>query len=117
MILHSVALHMLRLPAKSRGHLMPRLHITSTDKPYPTVKRRLGIMNAGLYCDKCPEFFAIAIFPPEHSKPDLEFISDGPLLFVCPFCQQTQSRQASDIVQLTLRESTRRKPQTPPPRQ
>jgi hypothetical protein len=96
---------------------MPKLHMASTDKPYPTVKRRLGIMNAGLYCDKCEEFFAIAIFPPEHPKQEIEFISDGPLLFDCPFCHQQESRQASEIVQFSLKESNRRKPQTPSARQ
>jgi hypothetical protein len=96
---------------------MPKLHMGSTNKPYPSVKRRLGIMNAGLYCNKCGEFIAIAIFPPENPKLEIEFISDGPLLFDCPFCHQPQSRQASEIVQLLLKESNRRKPQTPPARQ
>jgi hypothetical protein len=88
---------------------MPKLHIASTDKPYETVKRRLGITNAGLYCDKCGEFFAIAIFPPERPKVEIEFVSDGPVLFDCPLCHGRQSRQAAEIVQLVLKESNRRK--------
>ncbi len=95
---------------------MIKLHIASTDKPYETVKRRLGITNVGLYCDNCGEFFAIAIFPPDRPEPGIEFISDGLVLFDCPFCNQQQSRQVSDILQIVLTESNRRKPKPPPNR-
>ena len=92
---------------------MPQqIHLESQDAPYATVKRKLGVQNAGMYCTNCSEFFAVAVSPPGVIK-DAEFVSDGPLRFVCPLCETLQSRDPTEIFSLVLTEATKRRPPIP----
>ncbi len=82
-----------------------KLNIAShPDMPCPTVKRKVGVRNACLYCNACEQFFAVA-FDEGRPMPDIEFISKDPLLFDCPLCHVRQTRWASEIFQTHLTEA------------
>lgn len=96
------------------GTPMPRVHISAEgNTPHPSVKRRHGRTNLGLYCLHCGEFFALAVHDRELGVVQLEFISDGEPLFECPLCHQQQRRQVSEIAEIVLTEATKRRPQRP----
>jgi hypothetical protein len=105
--------------APSAGHparnmAKPRVNLaTDPNTPYPTVRRHLSTVNAGMYCSHCGEFFALAVSPPNTAPPDVEFTADGLLLFECPFCNRRQLREASEIVQIRLTQGNRRRPIAP----
>jgi len=99
--------------------LKPKLHISAAgDKPFAGAKRQIGKLNAGLYCTKCGEFFALAVVKPgrEAVMAAIEFTcdDDDDPLFECPFCHHQQRRPVTEIVRLQLTEATKRKrpPQT-----
>jgi hypothetical protein len=83
--------------------------------PYQTVKRQLGSLNQGLYCNDCSEFFALSII--EKGKEQIadlvEIKSDGKPLFECPFCHARQRREVSEIGYVQLTERNKQRP-TPP---
>ena len=81
-------------------------------KPHATQKRRLGKRNIGLYCEACSEFFAVAVLP-DGPTPPFEIVSDGIPLFECPMCRHQQRRQTSEIEQIVLTESNKRRPKPP----
>ena len=86
------------------------------DSPYPTVRRQVGSVNAGLYCRECAEFFALFVVPKgqERMKNWVSFESDGSPLFECPFCHHKQRRAPSEIGYIQLTEGTKRRPRPPP---
>lgn len=85
------------------------------ETPYATVKRRLGRINAGLYCTKCTEFFALFVVPDgqEGMKDWVSFQSDGLPLFECPLCGHKQRRAPTEIGYIQLTEKTKRRPAPP----
>lgn len=94
---------------------MPRINLAANpDHPYATVKRQLGKLNSGLYCENCAQFFALAVVPARPGMPNVEYVADGPLLFECPFCDHRQMRTASEIANIILTEGNRRRPPIPP---
>ena len=92
---------------------MPRIHLaTNPGEPYRAVKRKMGKLNAGLYCEQCPEFFALAVVPKAAEHVPVEIVADGLILFECPFCKARQARDVSEIVQIRLTALNKRKPQS-----
>lgn len=89
-----------------------KIHLASEqDEPHATVKRKLGALNVGLYCTHCAEFFALAVI--DDGVP-IEVVSEGPIPFRCPMCGHLQRRDATEIAQIVLTESNKRRP--PPPK-
>lgn len=85
-----------------------RIHLTTAPgMPLPTLKRKLGVSNVGLYCDACGEFFAFGVEIPDDQI--VEFIADGPILTKCPFCEVERDRRVADITRLVLTEGTKRR--------
>jgi hypothetical protein len=87
------------------------IHIAAGDYTSSLVKRRLGWINAGFYCDNCGEFVAMTVTAPknEHKVRDVQFACDGPIQFSCPFCQHSQKRIVSEIHHMMLTEGNKRK--------
>lgn len=85
------------------------LMLSKKDTPHETVKRKLGALNVGLYCEHCGEFFALAVLHPQQESQDIGYGSDGPVLFRCPMCEQNQFREASQIQTVRLSESNKRR--------
>ncbi len=90
-----------------------KIHIASGTTPNALVKRKLGALNYGLYCTGCSEFFAAAVVEQTANAKELEFISDGPICFQCPFCSKVQMRDASEIGAVILTERLKKKPKPP----
>ena len=90
-----------------------RIHIASNAGVYPTVPRRLGKVNLGLWCDICHEFFAVAVVENPAATGPIEITSDGPVRFQCPFCAAPQSREPSEMIELKLTESLKHRPPRP----
>ena len=85
-----------------------RIHLgTSPDSPLPTLKRKLGVRNVGMYCRPCGEFFAFGIDIPDTY--DIQFTADAPLLVRCPFCEAEDARSVDDIERLVLTEGRKRR--------
>lgn len=85
-----------------------RLHLaTAPDQPLPTLKRKLGATNIGLYCNACAEFFAFGLDIPDENE--IEFTSDGPVLTRCPFCGAEEERRVAEIERLVLTEGLKRR--------
>jgi Zn ribbon nucleic-acid-binding protein len=87
---------------------VPTINLDATsDKPHASMPREIGKYNAGLYCNKCREFFALAIVkdPPKAVK----FASDGKPMFECSECGHRQRRRPSEIHWVLLSKATLRK--------
>lgn len=85
-----------------------RIHLgTSPGSPLPTLKRKLGVTNVGMYCHPCGEFFAFGIEVPDTY--DIDFTADAPLLVRCPFCEAEEDRPVGDIQRLLLTEGRKRR--------
>lgn len=81
--------------------------MTAPESPLPTLNRKLGVLNVGMYCNPCAEFFAFGIEVPEISE--FEFVADGPLLVRCPFCKAEEDRLVVDIERVMLTEGRKRR--------
>lgn len=81
--------------------------MTEAGGPLPTLNRKLGVLNVGLYCNPCGEFFAFGVDVPETSE--FEFVADGPVLVRCPFCKTEQDRSVDEIERVTLTEGRKRR--------
>ena len=81
--------------------------MTAPGSPLPTLKRKLGVLNVGMYCHPCGEFFAFGVEVPETSE--FEFAADGPLLVHCPFCKAEEERSVGDIERVVLTEGRKRR--------
>ncbi len=79
------------------------------DTPNEGVKRKLGAVNAGLYCNECNEFFAVAICKPDQNATNLSFKSNGDPMFECSMCGHKERRQPSEIAVLILTEELKRR--------
>lgn len=80
--------------------------MTAPGSPLPTLKRKLGVTNVGMYCNACSEFFAFGIEVPDTSE--FAFTADGPLLVRCPFCEAEENREVGDIQRFVLTEGRKR---------
>lgn len=87
------------------------IQIAAGDYTHGIVKRQLGRINIGFYCDKCSEFIALAVSKPEneHATKEIQFACDGALQFSCPFCQHHQKHVVSEFQTLRLTEGKKRK--------
>lgn len=91
-----------------------RIVVQSTqEKPAPTVRRKLGAMNVGVYCksDACKEFIALAtdFAPDTHHNFILDTDPIGALIWIrCPMCLGLHSYQAPDAAQVFLTERSKR---------
>lgn len=88
--------------AVQRIHLMP-----APGSPLPTLNRKLGVLNVGMYCNPCGEFFAFGVEVPETSE--FEFVADGPLPVRCPFCKAEEDRLVGEIERVMLTEGRKRR--------
>ena len=85
-----------------------RVHlVTEPGKPLPTLKRKLGATNIGLYCNACGEFYAFGTDVPDENQ--VEFTADGPVLTKCPFCGVEAERRVAEIERLVLTEGTKKR--------
>ncbi|GJE55967.1 hypothetical protein EKPJFOCH_2464 [Methylobacterium thuringiense] len=85
-----------------------RLHLaTAPGMPLPTLKRRLGVTNVGLYCNACGEFYAFGVEVPDDQE--IEFTADGPVLTRCPFCETEEDRRVGEIERLVLTEGKKKR--------
>jgi hypothetical protein len=84
------------------------INIASGDYTHGIQKRDLRKLNIGFYCD-CGEFVAFAVTEPRLEK-EIAFACDGPLLFLCPFCQEMQKRVVTEFHTLVLTEANKRRP-------
>jgi hypothetical protein len=89
------------------------INIASGDTPNALVKRQLGKTNIGLYCNSCAEFFAAIVLEDGQDPNQLEFKSDGPIAFQCPFCQTLQKRDVSEMGAVRITEGNKRRPLPP----
>jgi hypothetical protein len=80
--------------------------------PHATVKRQIGKLNIGFYCEKCSEFFALMVVERRHEHVPVEFVADAPQPFECPFCHHHQMREVSEFLRVHLTEGNKRKPPT-----
>lgn len=83
---------------------------------YQAEKRKLGRLNIGFYCNKCDEFFAVAVAPEGGEATASETIVelDPGTEFECPMCHDVQERQSSEIARIVLTPNNKCRP--PPPR-
>jgi hypothetical protein len=83
-----------------------KFHLLSDPShPVATVKRQLGRINVGLYCNGCAEFFSIALLPASIAEAlarTIEYVSKGPVYCRCPLCGRDQDRQVSEITTVVL---------------
>jgi hypothetical protein len=87
---------------------IPNIHIdASSDKPYASVPRQIGKHNAGVYCNQCREFFALAVV--DRPLP-VKFVSNGKPVLQCTECGDQQRRDPSEIVWVVLSPANQRKP-------
>jgi hypothetical protein len=83
---------------------------------YPAEKRKMDRLNLGFYCNKCDEFFAIAVASKGGDAKIRQTIIDlePGALFRCPTCDEIQERQSSEVARLRLTPGKTRRP--PPPK-
>ena len=87
---------------------IPRIRLmTAPGNPLPTLRRKLGVLNVGMYCNPCGEFFAFGVEVPDTSE--FEFTADGPLLVQCPFCKAEEERSVGEIESVNLTEGRKRR--------
>lgn len=86
---------------------MTTIHIASGDYTHGIVKRTLGKLNCGVYCE-CGQFVAFAVTESE-MKGRVQYICDGPLIFICPFCASRQEFVARHLDEILLTESNKRR--------
>jgi hypothetical protein len=82
------------------------IHLASGDYTSSIVKRTLGKLNIGFYCD-CGEFIAVSVTEPYMAE-QLTFACDGPLQLTCPFCGTSQTRVVTQFEKLILTERNKR---------
>ncbi|HVX34806.1 MAG TPA: hypothetical protein VHC71_01145 [Hyphomicrobium sp.] len=82
---------------------------------YQAEKRKVDRMNVGFYCNKCDEFFAIAVAPKGADAKILETIIDlePGVMFECPMCHEVQERQSSEVARIRLTPGKTRRPHPP----
>jgi hypothetical protein len=82
------------------------VNIAAGDYTSGIQKRQIGKRNIGFYCD-CGEFVAFGVTDPRASN-QIAFACDGPIEFLCPFCNQKQKRIVSEFKDLILTEGNKR---------
>jgi hypothetical protein len=83
------------------------INITTGGIPIGTVKRAHGLRNVGFYCNGCLQFVAMAVTPNDGRSGDIEYASDGPIDFLCPYCNKLDARPVSDIAVIVLNEGNK----------
>jgi RNase P subunit RPR2 len=87
---------------------------STSNVPHASVPRQMGKVNLGVYCETCEEFFALAVTDQPMFSKGVKIVAAGPVLLKCTECGHEQRRNVSDIVELTLRQTNRRKAPRPP---